>query len=229
MGDVMIMKLEYDMDLDGRTVHTSWDGRVLDIDGERYRPSSCSLDTRRVTPLWIAVTAAFLFLLSGMFVGALFGRPDIAIISTAAGFTAGAMTLLLLSRMEQVLEVSHADGTLILRGNSSNLGKLYYEMSKVTIRRLREREREAVAAMKGAGMVKGDSILDRDEISSVRNDMKRRSVLVGNRMVAKICPQCGNDELYYEGGMMTGHVYHCKRCDYIGPLVFEKELDLKSR
>ncbi|HHD15697.1 MAG TPA: hypothetical protein ENK47_03205, partial [Euryarchaeota archaeon] len=61
----MIMKLEYDMDLDGRTVHTSWDGRVLDIDGERYRPSSCSLDTRRVTPLWIAVTAAFLFLLSG--------------------------------------------------------------------------------------------------------------------------------------------------------------------
>lgn len=40
----------------------------------------------------------------------------------------------------------------------------------------------------------------------------------------KQCPTCGSTDLYYEAGLITGQKYHCKRCHYIGPLVFEKEV-----
>lgn len=40
-----------------------------------------------------------------------------------------------------------------------------------------------------------------------------------------VCPQCGSSDLYYEAGLLTGYKYHCKRCDYIGPLVIEKDLE----
>ena len=39
------------------------------------------------------------------------------------------------------------------------------------------------------------------------------------------CPQCGSRELYYEAGLITGYKYHCKRCQYIGPLVIQEELE----
>ncbi len=38
------------------------------------------------------------------------------------------------------------------------------------------------------------------------------------------CPQCGSTDLYYEAGMITGHKYHCAKCDYIGALVIEREI-----
>lgn len=44
------------------------------------------------------------------------------------------------------------------------------------------------------------------------------------RRRVKQCPSCGSAELYYEAGLITGQKYHCKRCNYIGPLVFEKEI-----
>jgi len=40
------------------------------------------------------------------------------------------------------------------------------------------------------------------------------------------CPQCGSSDLYYEAGLITGYKYHCKRCQYIGPFVIEKEIDI---
>ena len=39
------------------------------------------------------------------------------------------------------------------------------------------------------------------------------------------CPQCGSSDLYYENAMITGIIYHCKKCDYIGPLVLEQDVD----
>ena len=39
----------------------------------------------------------------------------------------------------------------------------------------------------------------------------------------QVCPKCGSPELYYEAGMVTGQKYHCKRCGYIGSLVFEAD------
>jgi hypothetical protein len=39
-----------------------------------------------------------------------------------------------------------------------------------------------------------------------------------------VCPQCGADRLVYNSGLITGQVYHCLACDYVGSLVFEKDL-----
>lgn len=39
------------------------------------------------------------------------------------------------------------------------------------------------------------------------------------------CPECGSSDLYYENAMITGIVYHCKKCDYVGPLVLEQDVD----
>jgi predicted RNA-binding Zn-ribbon protein involved in translation (DUF1610 family) len=41
------------------------------------------------------------------------------------------------------------------------------------------------------------------------------------------CPQCGSADLYYETALITGYKYHCKKCDYIGAFVIEKDLEEK--
>jgi hypothetical protein len=40
----------------------------------------------------------------------------------------------------------------------------------------------------------------------------------------QVCPQCGSDRLIFNSGMITGQVYHCLKCDYLGSLVFETDL-----
>ena len=40
----------------------------------------------------------------------------------------------------------------------------------------------------------------------------------------RTCPQCGSDRLVYNSAMITGQVYHCLACDYVGSLVFETDL-----
>ena len=45
------------------------------------------------------------------------------------------------------------------------------------------------------------------------------------RRTVRKCPSCGSTDLYYEAGMITGQKYHCKRCNYIGPLVFEEDVE----
>jgi len=39
------------------------------------------------------------------------------------------------------------------------------------------------------------------------------------------CPQCGSADLYYEAGLITGYKYHCKKCQYIGAFVIEKDIE----
>ena len=39
------------------------------------------------------------------------------------------------------------------------------------------------------------------------------------------CPQCGSADLYYENALITGYKYHCKKCNYIGAFVIEREMD----
>ena len=38
------------------------------------------------------------------------------------------------------------------------------------------------------------------------------------------CPDCGSSDLYYETGLITGYKYHCKKCQYVGPFVIEKDV-----
>jgi hypothetical protein len=60
-----------------------------------------------------------------------------------------------------------------------------------------------------------------EDRGNIPRDCYRRDV--GLKVL--VCPQCGSADLYYEAGLLTGYKYHCKRCDYIGPLVIEKDLD----
>jgi len=39
------------------------------------------------------------------------------------------------------------------------------------------------------------------------------------------CPQCGSADLYYEAALITGYKYHCKKCNYIGAFVIEKDIE----
>jgi hypothetical protein len=51
--------------------------------------------------------------------------------------------------------------------------------------------------------------------------MKRRPA----RKTVKICPMCQSDRLQFEAGLITGQVYHCLNCDYIGSLVLEVDAE----
>jgi hypothetical protein len=42
------------------------------------------------------------------------------------------------------------------------------------------------------------------------------------------CPQCGSDRLVYNSAMITGQVYHCLACDYVGSLVLETDLPTEA-
>jgi transposase-like protein len=42
------------------------------------------------------------------------------------------------------------------------------------------------------------------------------------------CPDCGSSDLYYETGLITGYKYHCKKCQYVGPFVIEREVRLDA-
>ena len=37
----------------------------------------------------------------------------------------------------------------------------------------------------------------------------------------KHCPQCNSIRLVYEAGLVTGQVYHCLDCNYVGSFVIE--------
>jgi len=39
------------------------------------------------------------------------------------------------------------------------------------------------------------------------------------------CPHCGSPDLYYETALITGYKYHCKKCNYIGAFVIEKDME----
>lgn len=47
---------------------------------------------------------------------------------------------------------------------------------------------------------------------------------MGKSVTLLQCPQCGSTRVFYEMGGITGMVYHCQTCDYIGPVVIEHEL-----
>ncbi len=39
-----------------------------------------------------------------------------------------------------------------------------------------------------------------------------------------LCPQCSSTKIISELGGLTGEIYHCLNCDYIGPVVIERDL-----
>ncbi len=41
----------------------------------------------------------------------------------------------------------------------------------------------------------------------------------------KKCPMCGSTDLYLEAGGVTGYIYHCNNCEYIGAFVVEEDIE----
>jgi len=39
------------------------------------------------------------------------------------------------------------------------------------------------------------------------------------------CPNCGSHKIFPEAAFITGYKYHCENCDYIGPLVIERDIE----
>lgn len=40
----------------------------------------------------------------------------------------------------------------------------------------------------------------------------------------RLCPHCGSARVDLIAGSIMGQVYRCKKCDYVGSLVFETEV-----
>jgi len=39
------------------------------------------------------------------------------------------------------------------------------------------------------------------------------------------CPNCGSHKIFSEAAFITGYKYHCESCDYVGPLVIERDIE----
>lgn len=39
-----------------------------------------------------------------------------------------------------------------------------------------------------------------------------------------LCPQCGSARIELVAGSIMGQVYHCRKCDYVGSLIFETDV-----
>ena len=131
-----------------------------------------------------------------------------------------------ISKRYSVLVVDHDEGELVISGDEEELSGLHYRLAKVLIRSMPS-DRGLKDDREPAGMFKGKEIFGREEASQIRKEQDDR--LIGRkRIIVQECPDCGSNELYYEGGFISGHVYHCKKCDYIGSFVIEREVDLRE-
>jgi hypothetical protein len=39
-----------------------------------------------------------------------------------------------------------------------------------------------------------------------------------------LCPQCSSTKIISQLGGMTGEMYHCLNCHYLGPVIIERDL-----
>lgn len=209
-----------------RMVPVEYDGRKLTVDSKSISPRRASLEVKRLIPLYVVIMIMIGVVLGGMVVGAVIGDRGIAIISVSISGGISAILYFALSRVEQVLMIDTKDGSFELKGSNDDLRTLYYEISKVTIKKMKEKEKETTDT-RGIGVTRGNELFNKKDLTAVKNDLKRKGI-ISKKVITQLCPECGNDELYFEGGLMAGHVYHCKRCDYVGSFVIEKEIDFRD-
>lgn len=144
--------------------------------------------------------------------------------------TGGTMALFYFTMVKEVLTlvVETKEGEILLTGDEGMLRELHYEMAKHLLPELRERDLSSDREKGGGiGVTRGSSMVKGREGRTIRNRLERR-VGKSGRMIVHECPQCGNTELYYEGGLISGYVYHCKKCDYVGSFVIEREIDFRD-
>jgi len=52
--------------------------------------------------------------------------------------------------------------------------------------------------------------------------VRRRPTKHRNRILR--CPTCGSTRIQLSAGQITGQVYHCLACNYVGSLIFETDV-----
>lgn len=147
-----------------------------------------------------------------------------AVVILAVVIVAGIFIYIRMAREEEALVVITKDDEMYFLGYNEDLRKIYYDLAKITIPRMKKEEEGETGR---PGMSKGSDLFDK---STAREIGKKLKNLPGGsgRMIVHQCPECGGNELYFESGFMTGYVYHCKNCDYVGSLVIEKEIDFSD-
>lgn len=66
-----------------------------------------------------------------------------------------------------------------------------------------------------------DSIDDAELDRMLAEGLKEDGPEAGKIKVLE-CPECGESDLSYVAGMMTGHQYQCPHCEYQGALAVER-------
>ena len=130
-----------------------------------------------------------------------------------------------MSREYPALVVDHEEGEITLFGNEADVRDLYYKIAKVAIPKM-EKEEEAKSGIR-PGISKGEDLMEEEEVKEIRKNLDKVPGSRG-RMVVQQCPQCGSDDLYFESGFITGYVYHCRNCDYVGSFVIKKEVNFSG-
>jgi len=229
-----MMKKEFDLFFDGSNVKVGIDGRRLTIGGKEASCRSASLDSRRRMPFWAFTIIIALILLIGTFVAvavhSLLFSPIIAI---------GAISLCLFvflatGRSRRVLLLETEGGTIELSGDPGDLKKLHFELAKLVLGRSRDKWAEddsqvplrSTAGAGRAGSSSAETVMDPDEVLKLKEELKG-GLVRRDRIVARTCPHCEGNDLYIEGGMYGGAIYHCKDCDYVGPFIIEREITVK--
>ena len=130
-----------------------------------------------------------------------------------------------MSREYPALVVDHEGGEITLFGNEEDVRDLYYRIAKVAIPKM-EKEEKAKSGIR-PGISKGEDLMEEEKVREISKDLDKVPGSRG-RMVVQQCPQCGSDDLYFESGFITGYVYHCRNCDYVGSFVIEKEVNFSG-
>ena len=60
-----------------------------------------------------------------------------------------------------------------------------------------------------------------EEYEELVEEESMKLQMVHEEKFKKVCPICGGSDLFYEAGGYAGMIYHCKNCDYVGPLIVE--------
>lgn len=228
------MGKEYRLYLNGEEVNVGVDaGRVL-IDGEEVVPTSASLDSERKVPFWVVTLLVTLVLTAGTFGAVAVHSLLISPIIAVAAISGCLFVLLATGRSEKVLLMETGDGKIVLSGDASSLKGLHFELAKMVLGAYKGTLGEGSEAnvpkdlqdRRRAGSYSAESVLGPEEAGKLRSELGQK-VVKRDRIIARTCPHCQGSDLYIEGGMYGGAIYHCKDCDYVGPFIIEREVTLK--
>ena len=150
------------------------------------------------------------------------------------------LVLYYLVKEEVLVVVTPSGEEFVIRGKKETVQDLHYTVQKNCLKLRSEKVHEPGPSTGGQDFAQGPGHLslsdekareyeakNKDGLDKGKNkkkdpwlEQKRRRSGIRGKTIR--CPECGWDELYYEAALYTGYKYHCKRCDYIGPVVIEE-------